>query len=54
MELLRPRQADGSLPEIDFLRPTAGSVLVGAGAENGLTPKGTRPDIGALGPRPKR
>jgi hypothetical protein len=51
-ELLKPRRADGGLPEVGFLRPRAGSPLVGAGADNGLATRGQRPDIGAFGPRP--
>lgn len=51
-ELLKPRRPDGDLPRIDFLRPAAGSPLVGAGADNGITAKGKRPDIGAFGPKP--
>ena len=31
-ELVAPRQADGSLPEIDFLRPRSGSRISGMGA----------------------
>jgi hypothetical protein len=51
-ELLRPRRADGRLPDIDFLRPVTGSPLVGAGTDNGAPAKEKKPDIGALGPRP--
>ena len=47
-ELVQPRQPDGSLPVIQFLRPAAGSVLMDAGVNHGLPFKGTRPDIGAF------
>lgn len=35
-ELVKPRKPDGGLPEVGFLRPTAGSQAVGKG-ENGTT-----------------
>ena len=41
-----PRQSDGSLPLIDFLRLTPGSHLVGAGVDVGLPYSGTAPDVG--------
>ncbi|WP_242158656.1 hypothetical protein [Aestuariivivens sediminis] len=31
-----PRQADGSLPDIDFMKLTAGSDLIDAGIDVGL------------------
>lgn len=46
--LVKPRQADGSLPPIQFLRPTAGSVLIDAGVNHGLPFEGTKPEIGAF------
>lgn len=47
-ELLKPRQADGSLPEINFLRPSESSVLIDKGVDAGLPYRGSAPDIGAL------
>jgi len=41
------RQADGSLPDIDLLRPVADSILVGAGKDVGRPFNGEAPDIGA-------
>jgi hypothetical protein len=46
-QLLLPRQADGSLPEISLLRPAPMSSLIDAGIPVGLPFTGTRPDIGA-------
>ena len=46
--VLAPRQADGSLPVIDFLRPVPAGRLVDAGVEVGLPFNGTAPDIGAV------
>lgn len=43
-----PRQADGSLPDIDFLQLAAGSNLIDAGVEVGLTFSGEAPDLGAF------
>jgi hypothetical protein len=51
-ELVRPRQPNGGLPVINCLRPTAGSALIGAGADNGLPMQGKKSDIGALEARP--
>jgi hypothetical protein len=47
-ELISPRQADGSLPEIKFLKPAKGSDLIDAGVDVGLSYKGSKPDIGAF------
>lgn len=44
--MLGPRQADGSLPETDFLRLVPGSALVDAGVDVGLPFHGRAPDIG--------
>jgi hypothetical protein len=41
-----PRQADGSLPPIDFLRLTPGSHLIDAGVNVGLPFNGLAPDLG--------
>ena len=43
-----PRQADGSLPESDFLRLAPGSNLIDAGVDVGLPFNGTAPDLGAF------
>lgn len=43
-----PRQSDGSLPILDFLRPTAGSDLIDAGVDVGLDYLGSNPDMGAF------
>lgn len=43
-----PRQADGSLPEIDFLQLAEGSSLIDAGANVGLPFTGWAPDLGAF------
>lgn len=42
-----PRQADGSLPVLDFLRLAAGSNLINAGVDVGLPYFGAAPDLGA-------
>lgn len=47
-QLLRPRKSDGSLPDIDFLKPVSGSDLVNKGVNVGLPFLGTAPDIGAF------
>ena len=41
------RQADGSLPNLNFLKLTAGSDLINAGINVGLPYYGSAPDIGA-------
>jgi hypothetical protein len=41
-----PRQADGSLPSIDFLKLAIGSHLIDAGVDVGLPFNGTAPDVG--------
>jgi hypothetical protein len=43
-----PRQADGSLPCLPFLRLAAGSDLIGKGVNVGLPYTGTAPDLGAF------
>ena len=43
-----PRQADGSLPVLDFLRLAADSNLIDAGIDVGLPYDGLAPDLGAL------
>jgi hypothetical protein len=47
-QLQKPRQADGSLPDIDFLRPATGSALIGAGVPEKAG--GEKPTIGAISP----
>ncbi len=43
-----PRQADGGLPQLDFLRLALGSQLVDAGDVVGLPFNGLAPDLGAF------
>ena len=46
-ELLLPRKVDNSLPDINFMRPVAGSLLINAGSTvTGLPYSGSAPDIG--------
>ncbi len=46
-EMLRPRKADGSLPDIDFMKPVSTSKLIDAGSTiTGLPYSGSAPDIG--------
>jgi hypothetical protein len=47
-QLRWPRKADGSLPDINFLRPKQSSDLVDRGIDVGLAYTGSAPDIGAL------
>ena len=42
-----PRQSDGSLPILDFLRLKSDSNLIDAGVDVGLLYNGTAPDLGA-------
>ena len=42
-----PRGVDGSLPDIDFLRPEEGSQLIDQGTDVGLPFEGDAPDLGA-------
>lgn len=46
--LLTPRNADGSLPSIDFLKLAPTSDLINAGTNVGLPFVGSAPDIGAF------
>ena len=46
--LIGPRQADGSLPDIDFLKLAEGSDLIDSGIDVGLPFLGTAPDLGAF------
>jgi hypothetical protein len=42
-----PRQADGSLPNLDFMKLPAGSKLIDKGTDVGLPFAGAAPDLGA-------
>ena len=46
--LTAPRKADGSLPDIDFMRPAPGSDLIDAGTDIGFEFLGKAPELGAL------
>lgn len=46
--LIKPRQPDGALPAIDFLRLAPGSKLIDAGTDAGFRFNGARPDLGAF------
>jgi hypothetical protein len=43
-----PRQADGNLPKLDFLKLSSSSNLIDAGVDVGITYYGSAPDIGAF------
>ncbi len=45
-QLSKPRKADGSLPDITFMKPVPGSDLIDAGTDVGLPYYGKNPDIG--------
>ncbi|MGD8910106.1 MAG: right-handed parallel beta-helix repeat-containing protein, partial [Chromatiales bacterium] len=47
-ELLKPRKADGSLPDVDYFKLVNGSDLIDAGVDVGLPYDGAAPDIGAF------
>jgi pectate lyase len=47
-ELTQSRQADGSLPEIDYARLKRGSDLIDAGRDAGFSYTGSAPDLGAF------
>ena len=47
-ELTKPRQADGSLPKINFLRLSKDSKLIDAGIDVGLPFNGNAPDLGTF------
>ena len=46
--LIAPRQADGSLPKVNFLRLKSGSDLINKGVNLGFPFSGTAPDLGAF------
>jgi hypothetical protein len=47
-ELKNPRKADGSLPDINYLKLVAGSDLIDRGIDVGLPFLGSAPDLGAF------
>lgn len=47
-ELLKPRKADGSLPDVNYFRLVKGSDLIDAGVDVGLPYNGAAPDIGVF------
>jgi MYXO-CTERM domain-containing protein len=47
MGFMGPRQADGSLPNLDFMKLKAGSKLIDKGTNVGLPYVGAAPDLGA-------
>jgi uncharacterized repeat protein (TIGR02059 family) len=47
-QLMRARQADGSLPVVSFMHLAAGSKLIDAGVDVGLPYTGKAPDLGAF------
>jgi hypothetical protein len=47
-QLTAPRKTDGSLPDIDFMRPVSGSDLIDAGVDIGFEFLGNAPDLGAF------
>jgi hypothetical protein len=46
--LISPRKPDGSLPDIDFMRPAQGSELIDAGIDIGFEFLGDAPELGAF------
>jgi len=47
-QLTAPRKPDGSLPDINFMRPSKNSSLIDAGLDIGFNFTGKAPEIGAL------
>ena len=47
-QLMAPRKADGSLPDINFLRPAPESDIIDAGVDIGFGFLGNAPDLGAI------
>jgi hypothetical protein len=47
-QLVAPRKADGSLPDITLMHLAKGSVLIDAGDDCGFPFKGKKPDLGAF------
>jgi hypothetical protein len=48
MGALGPRQADGSLPDVDFMKLSATSRMIDKGTDVGLPYAGAAPDLGAF------
>ena len=46
--LISPRKPDGSLPDIDFMRPAQGSEIIDAGVDIGFEFMGDAPELGAF------
>ncbi|HJS00942.1 MAG TPA: right-handed parallel beta-helix repeat-containing protein [Flavobacterium sp.] len=46
--LIAPRQADGNLPDVDFLKLAPSSNLINAGTDIGFPYKGKAPDLGCF------
>jgi len=46
--LIAPRKPDGSLPDIDFMRPAKGSPIIDAGVDIGFPFSGNAPYLGAF------
>ena len=46
--LVRPREADGSLPEVDFMKLSSGSDLVDKGLDIGFPFYSKAPDLGVF------
>jgi hypothetical protein len=53
-QLTAPRQPGGGLPKLTFLKPKAGTPLIGAGVNVGLPFAGEAPDIGAISQSPEK
>lgn len=47
-QLMLPRKSDGSLPDITFLKPKAGSKLLNTGTRLGYSFSGPAPDLGCF------
>ncbi|MEQ8241118.1 MAG: Ig-like domain-containing protein [Cyclobacteriaceae bacterium] len=47
-QMLQPRKADGSLPDLTYLHLITGSDLIDAGVDVGVPFNGTAPDLGAF------
>lgn len=46
--LLADRKADGSLPDVSYMKPVSGSDMIDAGVDVGLPFNGSAPDIGVF------
>lgn len=51
--LTAPRKADGTLPEVRFLRLASGNPLIDAGVSTNAPHKGAAPDVGAFEYQPR-